>query len=176
MNRTQKALRTDDPASSFAGLLWFGMKEGNRMLFLFSHLWLPYVLSLALILIALLFGLGSPEVLLYAAVGNLIPLLGLWCIRSGYMLPAVIIAVLCCAVLFAAAWGFRKAAACCDRKMTACGALSVVIAVIITVLCCFSSGGQIMQTVLAVCCLSGMLSVVYILWWLSEFGKGMGSP
>ena len=146
------------------------------MLFLFSHLWLPYVLSLALILIALLFGLGSPEVLLYAAIGNLVPLLGLWCIRSGYMLPAVIIAVLCCAVLFAAAWGFRKAAACCDRKMTACGALLVVIAVIITVLCCFSSGGQIMQTVLAVCCLSGMLSVVYILWQLSEFGKGMGSP
>lgn len=33
----------------------------------------------------------------------------------------------------------------------------------------------IIPAVLAVCCLFGMLSMVYIFWWFSELGKGMGS-
>ena len=74
------------------------------MLFLLSHLWLPYVLALALIFIALFFNLGSLDILLYAAALNLAPVLGLWCIRSGYMIPAVIIAVLCLAALLLALW------------------------------------------------------------------------
>ena len=144
------------------------------MLFLLSHLWLPYVLSLALIFIAFFFKLGSLDILLYAAALNLVPVLGLWCIRSGYMIPAVIIAVLCLAVLLFAAWGIMEAVKTYDKKMKAGAAVIGIIAVISTLLCCFSSGGQIMQTVLAVSCLLGMLSVVYIFWWFSEFGKGMG--
>ena len=58
--------------------------------------------------------------------------------------------------------------------MKAGAAVIGIVAVISTLFCCFSSGGQIMQTVLAVSCLLGMLSVVYIFWWFSEFGKGMG--
>ena len=144
------------------------------MLFLLSHLWLPYLLSLALILIAFFFNLGSLDILLYAAALNLVPVLGLWCIRRGYMIPAVIIAVLCLAVLLFAAWGIMEAVRTYDKKMKAGAAVIGMIAVISTLFCCFSSEGQIMQTVLAVCCLMGMLGVVYIFWWFSEFGKGMG--
>ena len=146
------------------------------MLFLLSHLWLPYVLSLALICIAFFFRLGSPEILLYAAALNLVPVLGLWCIRSGYMIPAVIIAVLCLAVLLLAVRGIREAGKTSDKKLKAGAAVIGMIAAVSTLLCCFSSGRQIMQTVLTVSCLYGMLSVVYIFWWFSEFGKGMGSP
>ncbi len=67
---------------------------GIPMLFLLSHIWLPYVFALALICIAFFFDLGGIEVLLYTAIVNLIPVLGLWCIRRGYLIPAVIIAVL----------------------------------------------------------------------------------
>ena len=59
------------------------------MLFLLSHIWLPYVLAPVLIFIAFFFRLGSLEVLLYAAAFDLVPVLGLWCIRRGYMIPAV---------------------------------------------------------------------------------------
>ena len=146
------------------------------MLFLLSHLWLPYLLSLTLIFIAFFFKLGSLEVLLYAAILNLVPVLGLWCIRSDYMIPAVIISFLCLAVLLLAIWGIREAIKTCDIKMKAGAAVIGIIAVISTLFCCFSSGGQIMQTVLAVSCLLGMLSVIYIFWWFSGLGKGMGSP
>lgn len=146
------------------------------MSFLLSHIWLPYLLALALIFLAFFFDLGGIEVLLYTAVVNLIPVLGLWCIRRGYMIPAVIIAILCCAVLLLAAWGIREAVKAYDKKMKAAGAVIGLIAVISTILCCISSSGQILQTVLAVCCLFGMLGVVYMFWWFSEFGKGMGSP
>ncbi|MEE3403186.1 MAG: hypothetical protein VZR73_03780 [Acutalibacteraceae bacterium] len=146
------------------------------MSFLLSHIWLPYLLALALIFLAFFFDLGGIEVLLYTAVVNLIPVLGLWCIRRGYMIPAVIIAILCCAVLLLAAWGIREAVKAYDKKMKAAGAVIGLISVISTILCCISSSGQILQTVLAVCCLFGMLGVVYIFWWFSEFGKGMGSP
>ena len=146
------------------------------MSFLLSHIWLPYLLALALIFLAFFFDLGGIEVLLYTAVVNLIPVLGLWCIRRGYMIPAVIIAILCCAVLLLAAWGIREAVKAYDKKMKAAGAVIGLIAVISTILCCISSSGQILQTVLAVCCLFGMLGLVYIFWWFSEFGKGMGSP
>ncbi len=149
---------------------------GIPMLFLLSHIWLPYVLALALIFLAFFFDLGGIEVLLYTAVVNLVPVLGLRCIRQGYMIPAVIIAILCCAVLLFALWGIREAVIAYDKKMKAAGAVIGLIAVISTVLCCISSAGQILQTVLAVCCLFGMLSVVYVFWWFSEFGKGMGSP
>ena len=145
------------------------------MPFLLSHIWLPYLLALALIFIAFFFGLGCFEVLLYAAALNLVPVLGLWCIARGYMIPAVIIALLCLAVLLLAVRGIREAIRTNDTKMKAGAAVNVLIAVISTLLCCFSSGGPIMQTVLAVCCLLGMLSAVYVFWWFSELGKGMGN-
>ena len=56
--------------------------------------------------------------------------------------------------------------------IAAVAAVSVMIAVTNSLLCGFSSGGQIMQTVLAVCCLSGMLSVVYVFRWFGESAKG----
>ena len=146
------------------------------MPFLLSHIWMPYVFALVLIFLAFFFDLGSIEILLYTAVVNLIPLLGLWCIHRSYLIPAVIIAILCCAALLLAAWGIREAVKAYDKKMKAAGAVIGLIAVISTFLCCISSAGDILQTVLAVCCLFGMLSVVYIFWWFSEFGKGMGSP
>ena len=150
------------------------MQGGDfTMLFLLSHIWLLYFLALTLIFIGFFFGLGSFDALLYAAVFELIPVLGLWCIRRGYIIPSVIIAVLCLAILILAVWGFRQAVKACDKKMKASGAIISVIAVISTLLWCFSSNGQILQTILAVSCLFGMLSVVYILLWLSQFGKGM---
>lgn len=161
----------DNPYTS-----WFIQNGGIPMPFLLSHIWLPYVFALVLICIAFFFDLGCLEILLYTAVVNLIPVLGLWCIRRGYWIPAVIIAILCCAVLLLAVWGIREAVKAYDKKMKAAGAVIGLIAVISTVLCCISSAGQTMQTVLAVCCLFGMLSMVYIFWWFSELGKGMGSP
>ncbi len=146
------------------------------MLFLLSHIWLPYVLALVLIFIAFFFRLGSLEVLLYAAAFELVPVLGLWCIRHGYMIPAVIISVLCLAALLLAAWGVREAIRAYDKKLKAGAAVLGAIAFTGTLLCGVSSGGQVLRTVLAVCCLYGMLSVVYIFWWFSELGKGMGSP
>ncbi len=146
------------------------------MLFLLSHIWLPYVLALVLIFIAFFFRLGSLEVLLYAAAFELVPVLGLWCIRRMYMIPAVIIAVLCLAALLLAAWGVREAIRAYDKKLKAGAAVPGAIAFTGTLLCGVSSGGQVLRTVLAVCCLYGMLSVVYIFWWFSELGKGMGSP
>ncbi len=71
-------------------------------------------------------------------------------------------------------YGMRRETGVFAKKMKAGAAVIGIIAVISTLFCCFSSGGQIMQTVLAVSCLLGMLSVVYIFWWFSEFGKGMG--
>ena len=146
------------------------------MSFLLSHIWLPYVLALALMFIALFFNLGSFDVFLYAAALELVPVLGLWCIRRGFMIPAIIVAVLCLAVFLMAAWGVREAIVAYDKKMKAGAAVLGAIAFTGTVLCGVSSGGQVLQTVLAVCCLYGMLSMVYIFWWFSEFGKGMGSP
>ena len=145
------------------------------MSFLLSHIWLPYVLALALICLAFFFDLGCVEILIYTAALDLVPVLGLWCICRRYWIPAVIIATLCCAVLLLALWGIREAVISCDKKMKAAGAVNGLIAVISTILCCFSSSGQTLQTVLAVCCIFGMLSVIYIFWWFSEFGKGMGS-
>ena len=146
------------------------------MLFLLSHIWLPYVLAPVLIFIAFFFRLGSLEVLLYAAVFDLVPVLGLWCIRRGYMIPAVIISVLCLAALLIAAWGVKEAIRAYDKKLKAGAAVLGAIVFAGTLLCGVSSGGQVLRTVLAVCCLYGMLSVVYIFWWFSELGKGMGSP
>ena len=155
---------------------WLIQNGEIPMSFLLSHIWLPYVLALALIFLAFFFDLGCLEMLLYTAVVNLVPVLGLWCIRRGYLIPAVIIAIICCAALLMAAWGIREAVIAYDKKMKAASAVIGLIAVISTILCCISSAGQTLQTVLAICCIFGMLSVVYIFWWFSEFGKGMGNP
>lgn len=146
------------------------------MHFLLSHIWLPYLLALLLIFIAFFFRLGSLEVLLFAAAFDLVPVPGFWCIRRGHMIPAVILAVLCLAALLPAAWGVREAIRAYDKKLKAGAAVLGAVAFIVTLLCGVSSGGQVLQTVLAVCCLYGMLSVVYTFWWFSELGKGMGSP
>ena len=67
------------------------------MLFLLSNLWLLYLISLVLMFVVILIvDHGGIDALIAAAVLELIPILGLWCTRSGYMVPAVVIAVLCC--------------------------------------------------------------------------------
>lgn len=143
--------------------------------FILSHIWLPYIFTLALVVIALFFKLGCAEMLCCAALLNLVPVRGLWCIRSARMVSAVIIAVFCCALLVLAVLGLRKAVRSGDKKLIR-GSVAVGLAAASgTVFCCFSSEGQVLQTVLTVCCIIGMMSAVYICWWLGELGKGMRS-
>ena len=145
------------------------------MTYLLSHIWLPYVLALVLMIAGFFFKLGSADTFLYTVVLNLVPELGLWCIRCGHIIPAVVIAVICCGVLLLAAWGFIQALTSFDKKLTISGILLGLTAVILAVFCGFSADGQILQTVVVVCCLYGMLSLIYVLWWFSELGTGMSS-
>ena len=140
-----------------------------------SHIWVPYVITVILTVIALFFKLGSSEMLFYPALLNIVPVLGLWFIRTDRIVPAFIIAFLCCFLFIPAVTAFRKAVRSNDKKLIRGGAVIGSILVLCTALCCISSSAHFLQNSLTVCCVTGMLSTVYISWWAGEFGKGMRS-
>ena len=144
------------------------------MLFLLSNLWLLYLISLVLMFVVILIvDHGGIDALIAAAVLELIPILGLWCTRSGYMVPAVVIAVLCCIAGLAGALVLLLAIFTLELKMIAGGIITVA-SIILSVSDCMNAfPAQNMQIFTIVACISGMLGVILVLWYLMELGKGM---
>jgi hypothetical protein len=144
------------------------------MLFLLSNLWLLYLISLVLMFVVILIvDHGSIDALIAAAVLELIPILGLWCTRSGYMVPAVVIAVLCCIAGLAGALVLLLALFTLELKMIAGGIIAVVSALLAT-----SDFTKVfpelnLQIFLITACVSGMLGIIFVLWYFMELGKGM---
>ena len=144
------------------------------MLFLLSNLWLLYLISLVLMFVVILIvDHGGIDALIAAAVLELIPILGLWCVRSGYMVPAVVIAVLCCITGLAGALVLLLAIFTLELKMIAGGIITVVSVFLSVSDCAKVFPEQNLQIFLTAACISGMLGVIFVLWYLMELGKGM---
>ena len=156
------------------------------MAYIISHLWLLYLLSLALAGIAYIV-IDIPDLepaccfvsAFYAAVPDLIAVSGLWFFNKGYNVPAIIVAILCCIAVAAAVFIFLA-----DSKSHTYGYLPSKIAgiaagilgVVSVVFCSISFTGSIPQIILTSCCLCGMISAAYITGYLTALGKGMGKP
>ena len=144
------------------------------MLFLLSNLWLLYLISLGLMFVVILIvDHGGIDALIAAAVLELIPILGLWCVRSGYMVPAVVIAVLCCIAGLAGALVLLLAIFTLELKMIAGGIITVVSVFLSVSDCAKVFPEQNLQAFLTAACISGMLGVIFVLWYLMDLGKGM---
>ena len=146
------------------------------MLFLFSHLWLAYVLSLVLmVVIILIVDHGGVDALIAAAVLELIPVLGLWCIRSEYQIPATVIAVLCCIAGLAAVLVLLAELLYLNPKMIAGGIAAAALIFLAVSESAKVFPGQSLQIFQFTACFGGMLSILFILWFLLELGEGMSS-
>ena len=144
------------------------------MLFLLSNLWLPYLMSLVLMfVVVLIVDHGGCDALLFAVVLELIPVLGLWCVRSGYRIPAVIIAVLCCIAGLAGGLVLLVSIFTLELKMIIGGVIAVVSVFIAVSDTAKAFPAQNMQIFLISACVSGMLGILLVLWYLMELGKGM---
>lgn len=153
------------------------------MAYLVSHLWLLYLLSLILVGIAYavidISDLDAGDIILsaiYAVIPEIIALSGIYFLRKGYMIPAVIIAVLCCIAVAAAVLLFFVT----TKSSTYAHIPSIVFDIITGVLCvssCILCGvtfvGNTTQIILTSCCLCGMISVAYMVGYLTAFGKGI---
>ncbi|WP_303818965.1 hypothetical protein [Ruminococcus flavefaciens] len=155
------------------------------MAYLVSHLWLLYLLSLILAGIAYavidISDLDAGDIILsaiYAVIPELIALSGIYFLRKGYMIPAVIIAVLCCIAVAAAVLLFfvtAKSSTYAHIPSIITGIISGILDVVSCILCRISFTGNTTQIILTSCCLCGMISVAYMVGYLTAFGKGMGS-
>lgn len=141
--------------------------------YLLSHLWLLYFLGLILSIgLFALFDCLSAAILLPSAGLELIPVLGLLCVRSGLLIPAAAAAFLCAAAALAAVLVFLGAAFAFDLPLALCGAGGIAL----SVLCTVRLGTlfpDTLQAVLASCCICGLFGVILILLFLGELG-GMG--
>ncbi|WP_455530190.1 hypothetical protein [Ruminococcus sp.] len=154
------------------------------MTYLVSHLWLLYLLSLILAGIAYavidISDLEAGDIILsaiYAVIPELIALSGIYFLRKGYMIPAVIIAVLCCIAIAAAVLLFfvtTKSSTYAHIPSIITGIISGILGVVSCILCRISFAGNTTQIILTSCCLCGMISVAYMVGYLTAFGKGMG--
>ncbi len=154
------------------------------MTYLVSHLWLLYLLSLILAGIAYavidISDLEAGDIILsaiYAVIPELIALSGIYFLRKGYMIPAVIIAVLCCISIAAAVLLFfvtTKSSTYAHIPSIITGIISGILGVVSCILCRISFAGNTTQIILTSCCLCGMISVAYMVGYLTAFGKGMG--
>ena len=146
------------------------------MKFLVNNLWLLYLLSLVLAGGAYAV-IGKPFfdwkycfiTAACAALPNLIAVSGIWFFRKGYMIFAVIAAVLCFAAVLAAGFlicsefqGFYSPARCAGIAAVLLGILSVI-------LCCAAFSGNTKQIILTACCLCGMLSADYITGYIAAY-------
>lgn len=154
------------------------------MAYLISHLWLLYLLSLILAGIAYavidISDLSIGDFLLsaiYAAIPELIALSGIYFYRKGYIIPTVIVAVLCCIAAAAAVLLFfvtRRSLTYDHIPSKVCGISAAILGVVSCILCGISYAGNTTQIILTSCCLCGMISVAYMVGYLTAFGKGMG--
>jgi hypothetical protein len=156
------------------------------MAYLISHLWLLYLLSLILAGIAYtvidISDLDAGDILLsaiYAVIPELIAISGIYFYRKGYIIPAVIVAVLCCIAAAAAVLLFfvtAKSSTYAHIPSIITGIISGILGAVSCILCRISFTGNTKQIILTSCCLCGMISVAYMVGYLTAFGKGMGGP
>ncbi len=156
------------------------------MAYLISHLWLLYLLSLILSGTAYavidISDLAIGDFLLsaiYAVIPELIAVSGIYFYRKGYMIPAAIVAVLCCIAVAAAVLLFfvtAKSSTYTHIPSIITGIISGIVGVVSCILCRISFAGNTTQIILTSCCLCGMISVAYMVGYLTAFGKGMGGP
>lgn len=155
------------------------------MAYLISHLWLLYLFSLILAGIAYavidISDLDAGDIFLsaiYAAIPELIAISGIYFYRKGYIIPTVIVAVLCCIAAAAAVLLFfvtRRSRTYDHIPSTVCGISAAILGVVSCILCGVTFAGNTTQLILTSCCLCGMISVAYMVGYLTAFGKGMGS-
>lgn len=144
------------------------------MLFLLSHLWLLYLISLILMFgVVLIVDHGGCDALLYHAVLEVIPVAGLWCVRRGYTIPAFVIAVICCIAVLAAVLVLLLSIITLELKMAAGGIISAVLIYLAVSDCVKAFPAQNVQIFLIAACIGGMLGIIYVLWYFMELGKGM---
>jgi len=154
------------------------------MTYLVSHLWLMYLLSLILAGIAYavidISDFDAGDFILsaiYAVIPELIAISGIYFYRKGYMIPAMIDAVLCCIASAAAVLLFfvtAKSSTYAHIPSIITAIISGILGVVSCILCRISFAGNTTQIILTSCCLCGMISVAYITGYLTAFGKGMG--
>ena len=155
------------------------------MAYLVSHLWLLYLFSLILAGIAYavidISDLDAGDILLsaiYAAIPELIAISGIYFYRKGYIIPTVIVAVLCCIAAAAAVLLFfvtRRSRTYDHIPSKVCGIGAAILGAASCILCGVTFAGNTTQIILTSCCLCGMISVAYMVGYLTAFGKGMGS-
>ena len=155
------------------------------MAYLISHLWLLYLLSLILAgidhAVIDISDLDAGDFILsaiYAVIPELIAISGIYFYRKGYMLPAVIDAVLCCIAFAAAVLLFfvaAKSSTYAHIPSIITGIISGILGAVSCILCCATFAGNTTKIILTSCCLCGIISVAYIVGYLTAFGKGMGS-
>lgn len=155
------------------------------MTYLFSHLWLMYLLSLIITSIAYavidIYNIDAGDILLsaiYAAFPELIAISGIYFYQKGHMISAVIVAILSCILSAAAVWLFlttAKNSTYAHIPSIVFGIITGILCVASCILCCATFAGNASQIILTSCCLCGMISVAYIVGYLTAFGKGMGS-
>ncbi|WP_303836695.1 hypothetical protein [Ruminococcus flavefaciens] len=155
------------------------------MAYLISHLWLLYLLSLILAGVAYavidISDLDAGDFILsaiYAVIPELIAISGIYFYRKGYIIPAVIVAVLCCIAAAAAVLLFfvtAKSNTYAHIPSIITGIISGILGVVSCILCRISFAGNTTQIILTSCCLCGMISIAYMVGYLTAFGKGMSS-
>lgn len=154
------------------------------MTYLVSHLWLLYLLSIVLSVITYtvidihdlnpVCCLGAAA---YAAIPDLIAILGIWCFQKEYIVPAIIISILSCVATGAAVWLFWADSKSRDHlpvKVT--WIASVIMCIVALIICCISFAGNLPWILLTSCCFCGMICIAYIFGYLTAFAKGMGGP
>ena len=154
------------------------------MAYLVSHLWLLYLLSLALAVIAyIVIDIHDLEHIcclisaFYAAIPELIAVSGLWFFSMGYKVPAMIVAVFCCIAAAAAVfmfWADSRSHTHGYPPSKAAGIAAAILGVVSVIFCVISFAGNIPQIILTSCCMCGMISAAYITGYLTAFGNGMG--
>ncbi|MCR4643806.1 MAG: hypothetical protein K5695_00150 [Oscillospiraceae bacterium] len=151
------------------------------MTFLVSHLWILYLLAVALagITFAVMDKPGF-EILAsvgYAAIPDFIAAVGIWFLQKGYLIPAGIVAVLCCVATVLAFWLFWNGGIGHTHEPSKmAGVAAGILCVIAVVLCCVTFAGDLPQILVTSCCLCGMISVAYGCGYVVAFAKGMGGP
>lgn len=137
------------------------------MLYLLSHLWLIYLIALLLMVLGALILQYRPVGFLYAAASELVPLLGLWCVRRGYLIPAGIIAVLCVIAWILGVRLFVQTVY--VKPLFAEGIAAAALCVLSVTFSFRAFPGEIVPALMNAACLCGMLAVVFAVCFVTQY-------